>query len=176
MDEPTLQGGWAPEATPPGEPCSGRDWEFSQALRADSIWRKTNKPGRFKSTISYSLAFMILQNVSIQVSAAKTCCFFVTQKITNSYLYKELKLHIPWGLGQHWGRWCWGQCQAAGGWSVTTEYSDLEMSDVENKNNIYYFLQNKTFYSHQNLMTFNYLSDLYQKCSHYLSIITVLYV
>lgn len=38
LEAPTEDGGWRPEPAPPGELCSGKLGEFSQALRADSIF------------------------------------------------------------------------------------------------------------------------------------------
>lgn len=37
LEAPTEDGGWMPAPGPPGELCSGKLGEFSQAFRADSI-------------------------------------------------------------------------------------------------------------------------------------------
>lgn len=46
LEAPTEDGGWMPEPAPPGELCSGKLGEFSQALRADSIFGGKGKEGR----------------------------------------------------------------------------------------------------------------------------------
>lgn len=46
LEAPTEDGGWMPEPVPPGELCSGKLGEFSQALRADSIFGSKGKEER----------------------------------------------------------------------------------------------------------------------------------
>lgn len=50
LEAPPEDGGCRPEPVPPGELCSGKLGEFSQALRADSIFR-SKEVGETKITI-----------------------------------------------------------------------------------------------------------------------------
>lgn len=45
LEAPTEDGGWMPEPGPPGELCSGKLGEFSQAFRADSIFGSKGRRG-----------------------------------------------------------------------------------------------------------------------------------
>lgn len=45
LEAPTEDGGWMPEPGPPGELCSGKLGEFSQAFRADSIFGSKERRG-----------------------------------------------------------------------------------------------------------------------------------
>lgn len=45
LEAPTEDGGCMPELAPPGELCSGKLGEFSQAFRADSIFESKGREG-----------------------------------------------------------------------------------------------------------------------------------
>lgn len=102
LEAPTEDGGWMPEPAPPGELCSGKLGEFSQALRADSIFRSKGEGG-MKITIMMAVGSTDLSFRGFGDSSLLPLCklrYWVGPRPAQGWCYLQSKV----GSGEgHWG-------------------------------------------------------------------------